>query len=122
MGKGLIIRTVKTASGAKAVQIVRYVHGKRIIVQHIGSAHTEDELTTLYHKAEFVRKQFCFTALMMGKFLEIKIGLSLQRIRDIIWNVHEARIEDTLTGEQITLRTNLKEYHSSGLYEVLKPH
>jgi hypothetical protein len=31
---------------------------------------------------------------MIGKLLEIKTGLSLRRIRDILWNVHEAQIED----------------------------
>ena len=61
-------------------------------------------------------------ALMMSKFLEIKTGLSLQRIRDILWNVHEAHIEDTLTGKRITLQTNLAEYHDSGLADILKPH
>jgi hypothetical protein len=34
----------------------------------------------------------------------------LQRIRDILWNVHEAKIEDTLTRKKITLQTNLAEY------------
>ncbi len=32
------IRIVKTASGAKAVQVVRYENNKRLIVQHVGSA------------------------------------------------------------------------------------
>jgi len=41
------IRVVITASKAKAVQVVRYQKGKRIIVQHIGSAHSEDELDEL---------------------------------------------------------------------------
>jgi hypothetical protein len=33
----------KTASGAKAVQVVRYQNYKRIILKHIGSAHNENE-------------------------------------------------------------------------------
>jgi hypothetical protein len=61
-------------------------------------------------------------ALMMGKFLEIKTGKSLQRIRDVLWNVHEAHIADTLTGRHILLQTNLAEYEASGLSEVLKRH
>jgi len=32
-------------------------------------------------------------ALIMEKFLEIKTGLSLQRVRDILWNVHEAHFK-----------------------------
>lgn len=41
------IRVVKTASKARAVQVVRYQNNKRIIVQHIGSAHNEAELEEL---------------------------------------------------------------------------
>ena len=36
------------------MQIIRYENKKRIIVQHIGSAHTKDELTALRNKAEFI--------------------------------------------------------------------
>jgi len=38
------IRVVKTASKAKAVQVVSYQDNKRIIIKHIGSAHNEEEL------------------------------------------------------------------------------
>ena len=40
-------RTTKTASGATAVQIVKYEHRKKIVVKHIGSAHTPHELLSL---------------------------------------------------------------------------
>lgn len=46
------IRTVKTSSGATAVQIVRYEKGKTIVVSHIGSAHTEDALNDLKEEAQ----------------------------------------------------------------------
>jgi transposase len=46
------IRVVRTASKAKAVQIVQYQNNKRIILQHIGSAHTEAELEDLMIVAE----------------------------------------------------------------------
>lgn len=41
------IRTTKTASEATAVQIVKYVDRKMIIVSHIGSAHTFDDIQVL---------------------------------------------------------------------------
>lgn len=41
------IRTVKTSSGARAVQIVEKRSGVRRIVEHIGSAHTDDDLALL---------------------------------------------------------------------------
>lgn len=41
------IRVVKTASKAKAVQVIRYQNNRRIVLQHIGSAHNEVELEEL---------------------------------------------------------------------------
>jgi transposase len=46
------IRVVKTASKAQAVQVVRYQNNKRIVLQHIGSSHTEEELNELKLLAE----------------------------------------------------------------------
>ena len=51
------IRKVRTASGATAVQVVRYAHGKRIIIRHIGSSHTDEALTVLCQEAEIAREQ-----------------------------------------------------------------
>ena len=45
------LRTTKTASGATAVQIVRYNYRKRIVVKHIGSAHTPEEIIFLKETA-----------------------------------------------------------------------
>ena len=41
------VRKTKTASGAIAVQIVRYQYRNKIIVKHIGSAHTKEDLIAL---------------------------------------------------------------------------
>jgi transposase len=46
------IRLVKTASKATAVQVVRYHNNKRVILRHVGSAHSEAELTELRISAE----------------------------------------------------------------------
>jgi hypothetical protein len=43
----LTIRKVRTASGANAVQVVRYVGRKCVVVQHIGNAHDEKALQLL---------------------------------------------------------------------------
>lgn len=49
---GVFVRRVKTASGATAVQIV-HKRGRRVLgIEHIGSAHTEDELAVLLQLAE----------------------------------------------------------------------
>jgi transposase len=46
------IRVVKTASKARAVQVIRYQNNKRIVLQHIGSAHTDEALNYLTIMAE----------------------------------------------------------------------
>jgi hypothetical protein len=48
----MFVRRVKTASGATAVQIVRK-RGRRVLgIEHIGSAHTDDELAVLLRIAD----------------------------------------------------------------------
>lgn len=54
----LHIRVVKTNSGASAVQVIRYEKRKRIILKHIGSAHTEDDILGLRKIAEQVVLDF----------------------------------------------------------------
>ncbi len=46
------IRVVTTASKARAVQVIRYHNNKRIILHHLGSAHTDEELGELMLLAE----------------------------------------------------------------------
>lgn len=46
------IRVVKTASKARAVQVVQYQNNKRIVLQHIGSAHNDADLEELMLVAE----------------------------------------------------------------------
>lgn len=46
------VRRVRTASGATAVQIAESVDGRRKIVAHLGSAHTEAELGVLLEQAQ----------------------------------------------------------------------
>ena len=41
------IRKVKTSSGATAVQIAHKTHGKVVRIEHIGSAHSDEDLKTL---------------------------------------------------------------------------
>lgn len=46
------VRTVKTASLATAVQVIRYRDRKRIVAKHIGSAHNQEELLSLKQTAQ----------------------------------------------------------------------
>jgi transposase len=54
------IRVVKTSSNAQAVQVVRYHNNKRVILRHIGSAHTNSELNALMKLAEkWIKEHVC---------------------------------------------------------------
>ncbi len=72
----LHIRVVKTNSGASAVQVIRYEKRKRIILKHIGSAHTENEILGLRKIAEqvvldFNRQLLLFSDLQHSKILDL---------------------------------------------------
>jgi transposase len=43
----LKVRVVTTASGASAVQVIRYVNRRRVVVKHVGSAHLQEEIEVL---------------------------------------------------------------------------
>jgi hypothetical protein len=45
------VRKVRTASGATAVQIAVKQGGRRTIIEHVGSAHTDSELAALMQLA-----------------------------------------------------------------------
>jgi hypothetical protein len=47
----VFVRKVRTASGAVAVQVVQKLRGRREILAHVGSAHTDAELGILLEKA-----------------------------------------------------------------------
>jgi len=52
------VRKAKTASGATAIQIVRYKQRNKIIVKHIGSAHTEKDIVSLIQAAtDWIEKE-----------------------------------------------------------------
>lgn len=57
-------------------------------------------------------------ALMIGKFLEIRTGLSLRRIRDILWDIHEVHITDSLTGKEVVLQSNLENFKETKLSQL----
>jgi transposase len=43
----LRIREIKTKVGSRSVQVIRYADGKRIIVKHIGTGNTKEEVASL---------------------------------------------------------------------------
>ena len=106
-------------------QVISYYQELWHVEQAFRMSKTDLRTRPIFHYAHDAIKAhvlLCFMALMTGKFLEIKTGLSLRRIRDILWNVHEAHIEDNLTGTQITLRGNLEDFQKSRLSQIVLSH
>jgi transposase len=106
-------------------QIIEHYHGLWHVEQAFRMSKTDLKTRPIFHYVhESIKAHvlLCFMGLMMGKFLEIKTGLSLRKVRDILWNVQEAHIQDTLTGKLFTLQTNVVDFNESGLAKILKPH
>lgn len=81
------IRTVTTASGATAVQIIYSYAGGATSMEHLGSAHTDAELAAL--KAEAARR-------LQGNQLELGLDLDVTDI--------PAVPRATVGGHRTTLR------------------
>jgi transposase len=106
-------------------QAIEYYHGLWHVEQTFRMSKTDLKTRPIFHFLhDAIRSHvlICFMALVMEKFLEIKTGLSLRRVRDILWNVQEAHIKDVLTGKCIILQTNMKDFNESKLAQFLKPH
>jgi hypothetical protein len=59
MRHDLRIRKTRTASGATAVQVVRYGQGRRAIVKHVGSAGNDADLAVLMSEADQYVQEHC---------------------------------------------------------------
>ena len=88
---GLFIRKVRTASGATAVQIASKQYGVRKIVEHIGSAHTPEELEFLLEvartKIRAGQLAFDFDRLAPAKITTTPVIVGTQS--RILWDVLE---------------------------------
>lgn len=106
-------------------KVIAHYHELWHIEQGFRMSKTDLKTRPIFHHAHQAIKAhllICFMALMMGKFLEIKTGISLRKIRDILWNVHEVQILDSFTGKTISMQTDLEEFNKSPLHNFLKPH
>lgn len=71
-----------------------------------------------HHKEDAIKSHIliCFTALIIGKYLEIKTNLSLKNIIDAIWEITDAKLIDKTTNNTHILLTNVNQNSE----EVLK--
>ncbi len=58
---------------------------------------------------------------MMGKYMVIKTGVSLRKIREELWKVHEAQILDQSTGEVHMMQMETSELTKSLLEKIGAP-
>lgn len=78
------IRKVKTASGATAVQIAYKVEGRIVKINHIGSAHNEEELQILL---EIARKQLQADQLELFPEAKPSLRVGIQKsFSGLLWN------------------------------------
>ena len=75
-----------------------------------------------HHKEDAIRSHvlICFVALIIEKYLELSTNLSLQKIRDLIWDITETQIQDTLTKKVFTFSSPTKDIMESPLAELVK--
>ncbi|MDP3899623.1 MAG: transposase [bacterium] len=90
--------------------IVRQYHNLWHVELAFRIAKSDLEIRPIYHfKRETIEVHIliCFMALAICKYMEIKTGISTRQIIKILKSVTDARIKNMLTGEEITMRSEL---------------
>ena len=72
----MFVRKVRTASGAVAVQVMRKAGRRDVVVEHVGSAHTDAELGVLLERARWI---------VAGDqdVLDFEVSARAQRVADV---------------------------------------
>lgn len=90
--------------------IIKQYHNLWRVEQAFRVAKSDLEIRPIYHfkqPAIEVHILICFAALAICKYLEIKTGDSIRQIVKILKSVTDAKIKNTLTGEEITMRSEI---------------
>ncbi len=72
----MFVRKVRTASGAVAVQVMRKAGRRDVVVEHVGSAHTDAELGILLERARRI-------ATGDQDVLDFEVSARAQRVADV---------------------------------------
>lgn len=114
----LHIRTVKTKDKYRFVQVYRYENGKRVIIKHIGSGRTDDEIGSLIEMAkvfildctrqaylfEDVKPQDDAVLLSQCDFIGVYYHLFYDVIRSIQNHIGYGLIADSLLNDLVIIR------------------
>ena len=73
-----------------------------------------------HYKQEAVKSHIliCFTALMIGKFLEINTKLSLKQIIDALWVITDAKLYDKTTKNTFSIRSELNQNSQDVVHKI----
>lgn len=102
--------------------IARY-HNLWRVEQSFRMSKSDLEARPIFHfKEDAIRSHvlICFVALIIQKYLELTTNLSLQKIRDLIWDITETHIQDKLTKKIFTFSSPTKDIMQSPLAELVK--
>lgn len=92
----LHVRVVNTKGESKSVQVIRYEHGRRIIVKHIGSGSTDEQIITLTGIAQtyigdITQQSSLFLETDQGNVLSLQqceyLGFYYTFLYDILYNL-----------------------------------
>lgn len=92
-------------------QVIAYYHELWHVEQAFRMSKSDLKARPIFHYShDAIRAHalICFMSLMIGKFIEIKTGMSLRNFKDLLWQVHEIHLLDPKTGRQRIVRTQLK--------------
>ena len=119
--KGYVTNIPEETLGA--TEVIAFYHNLWRVEESFRMSKHDISARPIFHRIEdSVRAHIliCFTALMVGKYLELSTGISIRKIRDLIWDVTEAHMQDSVTGEIFILRSPLNEIVDSPLKKVME--
>jgi transposase len=93
--------------------VIDYYHDLWNVEQAFRMSKSDLQARPIFHRTEdAIRAHMlvCFMALMMGKYLEIKMHRSLRKIQEEIWRVHEIHLCYERTGEVYVKQMGTSEF------------
>ena len=92
--------------------IINHYHNLWHVEKAFRIAKSDLSMRPIYHFKEATIKAhilICFIALAVTKYMELKTGKSTRKLVKLLRNITDARILNTLTGEEIIMRKEINE-------------
>lgn len=104
-------------------KVISHYHHLWRIEQSFRMSKSDLETRPIFHRKEDAIRShvlICFVALILEKYMELTTKLSLRDIRDLIWNITETHIQDTLTQETFLFTSPTRDILESPLAKWVK--